>query len=73
MKLVANWRKFPSWISVQAHTLQAAVVGTWAILPGDLRSYLPGRAVAVVVMVIAAAGIAGRLIDQSKPPQGPQL
>lgn len=67
MKLVANWKQFPRWISVQAHALQVAVVGTWAMLPDSLRSYLPGKAVAVAVAVIATLGIAGRLVDQSKP------
>lgn len=66
MKLVNDWKQFPRWLTVQAHALQVAVVGTWAMLPDSLRSYLPVKAVAIVVAVIAALGIAGRLIDQGK-------
>jgi len=66
MKLIPNWRRAWRMLSVQAMTLAAAVQGTWALIPEDLKAALPPSLVPAVSIVLLVAGIAGRLVQQPK-------
>ena len=67
MKLVPNWKQSWKWFSTQIHVAQAAIVGTWTLLPADLKTYLPSKVLVGVVGFLGVVGVVGRLIDQSKP------
>lgn len=72
MKLISDWRRAWRFHSAQAHVVQMAIVGTWVSLPGDMRAAVPVKWVLVAVGVAGAAGLVGRLLDQSpKPPNAP--
>lgn len=66
MKLIPNWRRAWRMFSVQAMTLAAALQGTWAMLPEDLKAALPPTLVPVVSIALLLAGVVGRLVDQPK-------
>lgn len=67
MKLVSNWKQSWKWFTNWAHTAQIAVAGTWAILPADLKTYLPPKVLVGIVGFLGVSGVIGRMIDQSKP------
>ncbi len=64
MKLVANWKSFWKWNSVQAMTAATALQGTWMSLPPDLKSKITPDTVHVITMAILVLGVIGRLRDQ---------
>lgn len=66
MKLVANWRDAWRWFSVQAMAAIVALPLVWASLPADVKGYLPDGWEPYLLMVLAVAGIMGRMVDQSK-------
>lgn len=70
MKLVTDWRKAITlrYLSSQAHALQMAIVGTWLMLPADMRAVVPVKYVLAAVAAAGAAGFIGRMIDQSPKP-----
>ena len=47
-------------------TIAFALLGTWQVMPEDLKSSLPPSLVYWVAMGLMLAGIAGRLIQQPK-------
>ncbi|MDH0315315.1 hypothetical protein N7410_29020 [Klebsiella pasteurii] len=51
------------------HTLVlAGVIPTvWAELPPDLKASIPPGTMGAITAVIAACGVVGRLVSQSKP------
>ena len=67
MKLVPNWKQSWKWFTNWAHGAQALLLITWLKLPSDLRAAFSTRDLVVTGCVIAALGILGRNIDQSKP------
>jgi hypothetical protein len=64
MRLVANARRSWRWLSMQALTALAAAPLIWASIPADVQAFLPPEWRPWVLTAMAAAGIAGRLIDQ---------
>lgn len=66
MKLVDNWKDAWKWFSVQALAVIVALPFVWASLPADIKGFLPDGAEPWVLVVIAVAGVLGRVIDQSK-------
>lgn len=66
MKLIGNWKKSWKWYSTQAHVAQVAIVSTWVALPEGMRAAIPPAVVGIAVGVAGAAGVIGRLIDQSE-------
>lgn len=67
MKLIQNWRDAWKWFSVQALAAIVALPFVWVNLPADAKSYLPDGAEPWVLVVLAAGGLIGRIIDQQKP------
>ena len=67
MKLVENWKDAWKWFSVQAMFASGAILGTWAMLPADLKDNIPDDFVTYCTMAVLALGILGRLVPQSKP------
>lgn len=64
MKLIPNWRKGYKMLSVQAMSLSTAILGTWALLPDDLKAVLPTQVVIWVSVGLLVVGILGRFVDQ---------
>ena len=64
MKLIQNWRSALRMYSVQAQTVNLAILGAWQALPDDLRGSAPSPVVAGIVAALLVLGIAGRLIAQ---------
>lgn len=67
IKLIDEWRKAWKWFSVQAMGLAIALQGAWAAVPDSLQSAVPHGIVTGVTMTLLVLGIAGRLVDQTKP------
>lgn len=66
MKLVENWRNAWRWFSVQCLAILAVMPFVWGSLPADAKAFLPDSLEIWVFVVLAIAGIAGRLVDQTK-------
>lgn len=64
MKLVRNAKRSWRWFSVQALALQGAAAASWAAIPQDMRDSVPAEWLAVGGVVLAVAGIVGRMVDQ---------
>lgn len=68
MKLVPDWKRAWRWFSVQAFAALLALPFVWTTLPADVKAMIPEKARPYLVMLIAAGGLAGRVIDQNKAP-----
>lgn len=66
MKLVSDWKKAWKWFSVRFIALAAAVQVGLLGLPDAWRIYIPTNVMQVIVLVLLAAAILGRLVDQPK-------
>lgn len=64
MKLIPNWRRSWRMVSVQMQAIALALLGTWQVLPEDLKATLPPAVVFYVAMGLLIAGILGRMVDQ---------
>ena len=66
MKLIADWHQAWRWLSVQfiavAAALQLAMLG----FPDTMRAYIPESWMHVIAIVLLAAAVLGRLVDQKK-------
>lgn len=67
MTLIPNWRECWRWFSVQALAAIAALPLVWPSLPADVRAWVPDSWQPWILVALALGGIAGRLVDQSKP------
>lgn len=68
MRLVTNWKQSAKFASNWFHGAQVAVAGSWAMLPADLKTYLPPKVLVAVAAFLGVAGVVARMIDQSSPP-----
>ena len=66
MKLVNNAKNCWRWLSVQAMVVAGAVQGAWMFIPEDLRVSMPPLVIQVITLSLLVAGVAGRLVDQTK-------
>lgn len=64
MKWVPDAKRGWTWVSVQAMTLNTAVLTTWLAMPEDLRQAIPQTAVVAGAILLLVVGIVGRFIDQ---------
>ena len=64
MKLVPNARRAWRWFSVRAMALSGAAPAAWLAVPPDMRNAVPAEWLAITAIVLAVAGIIGRLVDQ---------
>ena len=67
MKLVDDWKSAWRWFSMHALVLAGVIPTVWAELPPDLKTAIPAGAMGTITAVIAAWGVVGRLVSQSKP------
>lgn len=65
MKLVENWKEAWRWFSVQALAALLVLPLVWTSLPADLKSSIPDSWDKWIVILVAGAGLVGRLIDQN--------
>lgn len=66
MKLVDDARKAWRWISMQCMGAAVALLGAWEVMPDDLKTGIPPRAVTIVAVVLLVLGMLGRLVRQGK-------
>lgn len=66
MKLVNGWQRSWRWLSVQILTVIAAAPLVWMNMPEDAKEYIPEEYRPIIVAVLGAAGVIGRLVDQRK-------
>ncbi|HCQ8124604.1 TPA: hypothetical protein OL914_000041 [Klebsiella quasipneumoniae subsp. similipneumoniae] len=66
MKLVDDWKNAWRWFSMHALVLAGVIPTVWAELPPDLKTAIPPGAMGAITAVIAACGVVGRLVNQSK-------
>ena len=64
-RLVADWRKAHTWLSVQAFATAAALQGAYLAAPEAVRSAIPSNVLSWVTIAILALGIVGRLTSQT--------
>lgn len=73
MRLVENWKSAWRWFSVQALGVLVALPLVWGVLPADVKAFMPDGWEPYVLILLAAGGLLGRLIDQNKPaPSAPE-
>lgn len=68
MKLIPDWRNAWKWFSVQALAILIALPVLWMGLPADVKAMVPEAWKPWIMVAIAVAGFAGRLVDQNKAP-----
>ena len=66
MKLIEEWRLAWRWFSMQAMVCVAAIQGSWAAVPDDLKRHFPARLVTVLSVGLLVLGIGGRLVKQRR-------
>lgn len=66
MKLVDNWKKAHTWISVHCLVLEGAIYSVWQVIPPDMKDSLPHWLMTAMTISIAVIGVTGRLLDQGK-------
>lgn len=66
MKLVDDWKSAWRWFSMHALVLAGIIPTVWAELSPDLKTAIPPGAMGAITAVIAACGVVGRLVNQSK-------
>ena len=71
MKLISDWRSAHKYLSTQAMLVAAGVQGTWVSIPDDLRASVPHWLPQGITGVLLAAGLLGRVIDQTPPAPAP--
>lgn len=64
MKLIDNWKKGWKFISVHCMVLAQAIIGSWMALPMKMQDTIPVQYVLGLAVVLLAAGIVGRFVDQ---------
>lgn len=67
MKLIDEWKKAHTLLSIQIPAAGLALTGAWSALPDDMKTFLPpgmGKYLAIGTIVLT---MVGRLIKQDKP------
>lgn len=64
MKFVPDWRSAWRWFSVQALAAVMVLPLVWATMPADVKGWIPQSWHVWIFVLLGAAGIVGRLIDQ---------
>ena len=64
MKLIPNWRKAWRMLSVQANTINVAVLAGWSSLPDRMQDAIPVYVIVGLAIGLLVLGTIGRLIAQ---------
>ncbi len=65
MRLIDNWQQSWRWLSMQAAAAVATLNTIWIGVPADIRQPWMGHAVEVATVLLSAAAMFGRLINQT--------
>ena len=66
MRLVKDWKRAHTWLSVQLIGATAALEAAYMAMPESLRMQLPEWTTHALAILLLVSAVAGRLIDQSK-------
>jgi hypothetical protein len=69
MKLIDEWKSAWKFLSVNCMAMAAAIQGTWMTLSDDMKAELPKNIFHIATIAVLVAGIGGRLVKQSPPPE----
>jgi len=64
MKLVDNAKSWYKMFSVQAQIAAGSILGSWSLIPEDLKQNIPSNVVIGVAITLLVLGVIGRLIKQ---------
>jgi hypothetical protein len=64
MKLVENAKNWYKMFSIQAQLAAGSILGSWSLIPEDLKQNLPQNIVIGVAVGLLVLGVLGRLIKQ---------
>lgn len=64
MKMVDDARDAWRWISMRLYFLQGAAASSWLMVPEDMRAAVPSDWLAIAAVIMAVAGVFGRLVKQ---------
>jgi hypothetical protein len=70
LHLIPDWKQAWRWFSVQASFLNMAFLATWALLPPRFQNAIPEEWVFGIAIGLLVLGVAGRVVDQTKPADG---
>lgn len=69
MRLVENWKKAWTWISVWTLAVLGSLPMVWGSLPPDIKALVPDGWGVWIFLFIALGGIVGRVVSQTKAPE----
>lgn len=64
--MIENWKSAWRWFSVQLASLLIVLPWAWAQLPEDIKAMIPPEWHGVIVSLMGAAIVLGRMIKQEK-------
>ena len=64
MQLIENWKSAWKMFSVQAQVAAGSLLGTWSVVPEDLKTHIPQQVVLGIAMGLLVLGTLGRIIKQ---------
>lgn len=64
MKFVDNAKSWYKMFSVQAQIAAGSLLGSWSLIPEDLKQNIPSNVVIGVAITLLVLGVIGRLIKQ---------
>jgi hypothetical protein len=65
MKLVENAKSWYKMFSIQAQIAAGSILGSWSLIPEDLKQHLPQNIVIGIAVGLLALGVVGRLVKQN--------
>lgn len=65
MKLVSDWKDFWKWHSTWIIVVLGALPYAWQELPEDVKLMIPDSYLGPIGILLAVAGVFGRIRDQS--------
>ena len=65
MRLIDDWHQAWKWFSMQFVAAAGALQVALLSFPEVLRAYVPNNVMHIMVLVLLAAAVVGRLVDQS--------
>ena len=65
MKLVDNAKSWYKMFSIQAQIAAGSILGSWSLIPEDLKQNLPQNIVIGIAVGLLVLGVVGRLVQQN--------
>lgn len=66
MTLVEDAKHAWRWLSMRCMGAAVALLGTWEVMPDDLKAGIPPKLVSYFAVGLLVLGMAGRLVKQEK-------